>query len=218
MKRIIIICEGETEREFCNTILAPYFASKNIYIASPLIKKSMGGIVKWFELKKQILLHLKSDSTAYVTTFIDYYGLYSKYNFPSWSEAESQPDKNIRMQILEVAMHQDIVDDSLRCRFIPYIQLHEFEGLLFNDINVFYDQIPPNELVGADELKATFSEYDNPEMINNDRKTSPSHRLERIILGDNKIVYGNILAESIGLSRIREKSPRFNNWLNILEL
>ncbi len=216
MKRIIIICEGETEKEFCTTILAPYFASKNIYIHSPLIKKSMGGIVKWSVLKKQILLHLKSDTSAYVTTLIDYYGLYSKYSFPKWDEAEAQPDKNLRMEMLEDAMQLDI-EDAYRYRYIPYIQLHEFEGLLFNDINDFYDQIPPNELVGIEELKATFNQYDNPEMINNNRQTSPSHRLERIIFGYNKIVYGNIMAESIGLTRIRDKSPRFNMWLDKIE-
>lgn len=216
MRRIIIICEGETEREFCMTILAPYFASKNIHIQSPLIKKSMGGIVKWSELKKQILLHLKSDTTAYITTLIDYYGLYNKYSFPKWDESETQPDKNLRMQMLEEAMKLDI-EDVYRFRYIPYIQLHEFEGLLFNDINDFYEQIPPNELIGIDELKATFNQYENPEMINNNRETSPSQRLERIILGYNKIVYGNILAESIGLSRIREKSPRFNSWLTKIE-
>lgn len=52
MKRIIIICEGHTEKEFCKTVLASYFQSKNIYIQTPLIKKSKGGIVKWEELKK----------------------------------------------------------------------------------------------------------------------------------------------------------------------
>lgn len=83
MIRVIIICEGgETEKEFCNTILRPYLAKKRIFVQSPLIKKTMGGIVKWSELKKQITLHLKEDSTSYVTTFIDYYGIYSKYDFP----------------------------------------------------------------------------------------------------------------------------------------
>jgi len=180
MSRIIIICEGETEREFCRTILAPYFASKNIFIQSPLIKKTMGGIVKWSELKKQILLHLKSDTSAYVTTLIDYYGLHSKHDFPQWHEAESQHDKNLRMHILEEAMLKDI-DDIFRFRYIPYIQLHEFEGLLFNDIKDFYEQIPPNELIGIDELKATFNQYQNPEMINNNKETSPSHRLDKAI-------------------------------------
>jgi hypothetical protein len=216
MKRIIIICEGETEKEFCNTILTPYFAAKGIFLQSPLIKKSMGGIVKWGELRKQITLHLRNDSNAFVTTLIDYYGLYSKYNFPKWDEAENQADKNIRMSILEQGMKESI-DDAIRFRFVPYMQLHEFEGLLFNEIEIFHEQIPPSELVGIDELTRTFHQYNNPEMINNNRETSPSHRLERIILGYNKIVYGNILAEAIGLERIRAKSPRFNEWLRRLE-
>jgi hypothetical protein len=54
-------------------------------------------------------------------------------------------------------------------------------------------------------------------MINDQRETSPSHRLERIILGYNKIVYGIILAEAIGLNNIRKKCPRFNTWLDNLE-
>lgn len=216
MKRFIIICEGETEKEFCNTILAPYFAKKEIYIQSPFIKKSMGGIVKWSELKKQITLHLRNESTAIVTTLIDYYGLYSKYNFPKWNEAEQNPDKNKRMEILELGMFESI-EDSLRFRFIPYLQLHEFEGLLFNDIDIFYEQIPSSELVGIDELIQTFQQYGNPEMINNNRDTSPSHRLERIILGYNKIVYGNILAEAIGIEKIKAKSPRFRDWIEKIE-
>ena len=48
-------------------------------------------------------------------------------------------------------MSEDI-DETVRYRYIPYLQLHEFEGLLFNDIDIFYDQIPKNELVGIDEL------------------------------------------------------------------
>jgi hypothetical protein len=216
MIRIIIICEGETEKEFCTTILAPYFSKQEIYLQSPLIKKSMGGIVKWKDLKRQIENHLKNDTDAFVTTLIDYYGLYSKYEFPKWNLAESESDRNNRMEILENGMSQCISED-IRYRFIPYIQLHEFEGLLFNDEKHFHEQIPKNELVGTAELSKVFENYDNPEMINNTKETSPSHRLDRIILGYNKIVYGNILAEAIGLENIKNKSPRFNRWINNLE-
>ncbi len=216
MRRIIIICEGQTEKEFCIKTLSPYFANKGIFIQSPLIKKSMGGIVKWSELKKQILLHLRSDVTAYVTTFIDYYGVYSKYNFPNWNAAEAEPNKARRMEILEAGMSNGI-EDALKYRFIPYMQLHEFEGLLFNNIDVFFEQIPEDELVGVDELVTTFRHFDNPEMINNSRETSPSKRLQRIIRGYDKVVYGNIIAEAIGLEKIRLKSPRFNEWLEKME-
>ncbi|MBB3055327.1 DUF4276 family protein [Mucilaginibacter gotjawali] len=215
MKRVIIICEGETEREFCKHILAPYFAKKEIFIQSPLIKRSMGGIVKWNTLKKEIHTYLQEDDVL-VTMLIDYYGLYNKYAFPSWEDGEKIVDKNTRMDFLEAAMKQDL-RDAVQHRFLPYLQLHEFEGLLFNDIQIFYEQVPKNELVGKSELIKTFQDYDNPEMINNNKNTSPSHRLKRIIEGYNKILYGHYFAEAIGLDKIRNKSPRFNNWLNAIE-
>lgn len=216
MKSVIIICEGLTEKEFCMKTLSPHFSRKNIFIYFPLIKKSMGGIIKWAELRKQITLHLRNEPDKYVTTLIDYYGLHRNYGFPRWDEAEQIADKNARMELLELGMKENI-DNSIRYRFIPYIQLHEFEGLLFNDLTVFQDQIPPKELIGLDELIKTLTKYNNPEMINREKETSPSHRLKRIISGYNKVVYGNILAEAIGLDRIRAKSPRFNNWIVSLE-
>lgn len=172
MKRVIIICEGETEREFCTKMLSPYFANKDIHIQSPLIKKTMGGIVKWSELKKQISQHLSNEKDAFVTTFIDYYGLYKKYNFPGWDDSLKVIDKNQRMDFLEAEMAKSI-DDAIRYRYLPYMQLHEFEGLLFNDINIFYEQITKEELVGITELQKTFNDYDNPEMINDNKETSP---------------------------------------------
>ena len=216
MNRIIIICEGQTEQEFCNTILSPYFSTLDIYVQAPLIKKSMGGIVKWEDLKKQISLHLKDDSTAYVTTFFDYYGLNKKHQFPAWEISKKELDKQKRMEILEEGMLNS-VDSEYNYRFLPYIQLHEFEGLLFNDIDIFYDQIPNEELKGVEELQSTFEEFDNPELINDNKETSPSARLERIILGYNKVIYGSLLAEAIGLENIRKRSPRFNEWLSKIE-
>lgn len=216
MKRIIIVCEGPTEQVFCRTNLSLYMQTKNIHIQTPLIKHSKGGIVKWSVLKQQIENHLKSEPTATVTTFIDYYGMYSKHGFPQWDFCEQIPNKNSRMDAFEGAMFESVRED-IRHRFIPYLQLHEFEGLLFNDIDIIYSQIPPGDIVSRVELEQTFADYNNPEMINNNRETSPSHRLERIIKGYNKVVYGDILSEAIGLLRIRDKSPRFNSWITKLE-
>lgn len=216
MKRIVMICEGETEQTFAKTNLLNHFVSKNIHLQTPRIKASNGGIVKWDKLKDQIERHLKAEPEAYITTFIDYYGLYEKYQFPKWNEAHNFSDKNQCMDFLENAMLQSI-NPAFQNRFIPYLQLHEFEGLLFSDIEVIKNQIPAEDLVGLKELEETFANYPNPEMINNNRNTSPSRRLERIIKGYNKVVYGDILSAAIGLARIRTKSPRFNNWLCLLE-
>lgn len=38
MKRIVIICEGETEQEFCDKSLSNHFNPKDIYIQAPRIK------------------------------------------------------------------------------------------------------------------------------------------------------------------------------------
>lgn len=212
MKRVIVICEGQTEQEFCNTILNPYFSAMGVFLNAPIIKHSYGGIVPWQQFSKQIRLHLKSDKTAYVTTLIDYYGITEKHNFPRWEESKLIVDSNARMDFLENAM-RDEMDDSVRHRFLPYIQLHEFEGLLFSDPAVFARVIPQEDLVGQDELRKTVEAFDNPEMINTSKQTSQSHRLERIIRGYDKVVYGNYLAENIGLNRIRERCPRFNAWV-----
>ena len=136
MKRIIIICEGPTEQAFCKTNLQQHFQAKGIYIQTPLIKHSRGGLVKWSILKQQIETHLRTDISAFVTTFIDYYGIYSKYSFPNWQESEKIQDRNLRMENLEKGMYEDL-DQKFGHRFIPYLQLHEFEGLLFNYINIF---------------------------------------------------------------------------------
>jgi len=214
MKRIIIICEGPTESEFCNTILSPFFVPMGIYLNAPLIKKSHGGIVPWSHLQRQIEIHLRSERSAYVTTLIDYYGITEKHVFPRWEESQVFPDVNERVALIEQGMKAS-VEEKLSSRFIPYIQLHEFEGLLFSKIDVFERVIPVDDLVGIEELQQTAA-FDNPEMINNSRETSPSHRLQRIIKGYDKVLYGNYLAETIGLSTIRERCPRFNHWIETL--
>lgn len=147
---------------------------------------------------------------------IDYYGLQDNHHFPLWHEAKKLTDVNQKIKLLEQGM-KDSINESMNFRFIPYIQLHEFEALLFNDIEIFREQIPAKELTGIEELADTFKQFSNPEMINNNKETSPSHRLQRIIKGYDKIVYGNILAEAIGLEKIRNKCPRFNNWIGELK-
>lgn len=216
VKRIIIICEGPTEFEFCKDVLYPHFLTKAIYLQTPLIKKSGGGIVPWSVLKRQIDNHLLQDKEAFVTTLIDYYGIVDKHQFPGWMASKSIPNKVKRMDLLERAM-KDSIDTSINTRFVPYIQLHEFESLLFNDMDVFLRQIPASDFTNQAELIETIASYPNPELINDTPNNAPSYRLKRLIRGYNKIVYGAILAKEIGLSKIRAKSPRFDRWIGRLE-
>lgn len=209
----MIICEGETEEEFIKKTLYSHFISKEILV-SPL---PTYGIKPWEAIKYKLEKQLKSSNDVFVTTIYDYYGIHPHHKFPKWEESNRILNKNKRLNFLETEMKNSI-SIELQRRFIPYIQLHEFEGLLFNDIKIFHDQIPPNDFLDLNELISTFDSYpDNPEDINNERITAPSYRLKKIIKGYNKIVYGNILFDEIGLPRVRAKSPRFNNWISELE-
>ncbi len=80
MKRLIIVCEGPTENEFCLEVLAPALHKYSIYVEAPLVKKSNGGIVPWPTIKRQIETHLH-EGNAHVSMLIDYYGIKDSSNY-----------------------------------------------------------------------------------------------------------------------------------------
>lgn len=112
-------------------------------------------------------------------------------------------------------MHDDI-DPNFRHRFIPYMQLHEFEGLLFSDITKFKEYYTEEKMYykALEEASRTFP---NPEFINNNPSTAPSKRLIAAIPSYNKVLDGNCIAMAIGLTTIRRECPLFNEWLTTLE-
>lgn len=214
MKRLIIICEGPTEQAFCNDLLRDHFLSKDIILEAPTIKHSNGGIVAWDTLKKQIVRHL-NEGNCIVSLFVDYYRIRDSYRFPGWMESKSISNVYDRMHFLFKQMSLDI-DEKLRSRFVPYIQLHEFEGLLFSDISVFQNNFTKAELDFA-LLESAVNSANTPEEINNSPSTAPSERLKKAVIGYDKVTDGAFLALEIGLETIREKCILFNEWIEILE-
>ena len=210
MKTIIIICEGETEEEFCKTLLSVYLQD-----ICRVETRLLGGNCSWERIKDMAEKALKQQKNALVTTFFDYYGVKTK-KFPNWSETIRFNKANVRerIEILEKGM-LDAIDSKLRYRFIPYIQMHEFEALLFNNIEVFDNNFKRSEFNRANLLDV-LNEFPDPELINQKIETSPSHRLIEIIPSYNKILYGNMLVEIIGIERIKQKNKHFNNWIEQL--
>ena len=215
MKKLIIICEGKTEQLFCKNLLEEHFKSLDIIIEYPLISHSNGGIVKWVHLKNQIESYLNIEKNCYVTTFIDYYGIEYHHDFPDWYDAVAEADKNNKMTILENAMLSDI-QNELKARFIPYIQLHEFEALAFSEYDAFEKYYEPIE-ANFVNLKSICDSNPNPETINNAPATAPSKRLLNNIPGYDKISHGIDICEMIGLNKIIDKCARFSIWINKLE-
>jgi hypothetical protein len=206
MQRLIIICEGETEQEFCKEILYHHLLNFDIIVQCPKIKKTNGGIAHWSNLKLQIENHCKQDHSCFVTTLIDYYGIKAKHEFPSMGNADD----------MQVGMLNGI-DSRFKNRFFPYLQLHEFESLLFHAA-LLHDAAPTSEKwLDKKAFERTLSDFPNPEDINDNPETCPSARLQKLIKRYNKPVYGIELARFIGLESIRAKNPRFDAWIRSLE-
>jgi hypothetical protein len=213
MKRLIVVCEGPTEKEFCKSVLQDFFWKHEILLETPVVKHSGGGVVPWPTLRVQLMNHLR-DANAHTTTFIDYYGIKDDFLFPKWDEAKALANHEKRMELLEDAMFQDIPEE-MRHRFIPHLQLHEFESLLFADISAFEKNFMPEEL-DKDKLSKIITEFPNPEDINNSPKTAPSKRLEDAIDGYQKVLFGNCVAMDIGLEKMMDRCPHFCKWINRL--
>ena len=119
---------------------------------------------------------------------------------------------------LEQAMLEDVIARTGTRFFVPYVQLHEFEALLWTDPIVLDSSLVT---LGAasklTELQAVNAQYETPEHINNSPQTAPSKRLEQLYSGYDKRLIGPLVTKNIGLERLREACPRFGAWVKKLE-
>ncbi|MBK6771827.1 MAG: DUF4276 family protein [Ignavibacteria bacterium] len=208
MRAIYIVVEGQTEEEFVNNLIRKYFLTKNIYDVRAI---GMKGNVRYSRYKINIINLLKSQSDILVTSLIDFFHLHT--DFPKYYESLKILSPVERVEFLEKSCSEDINE----LRYIPYIQLHEFEGLLFTKMDGF-ELIPAinNDPIKISELQEILINYPNPELINEGSITAPSKRLSNIIPGYRKPLYGPIIALENTLESVLEKCPRFKNWIDTL--
>lgn len=174
-----------------------------------------GGGRNYEPMKNDIMRFLKQEksSDVFFTTMIDLYGLHP--DFPGLAEAESvRQDPLKRVEFLEQRFAEDI-DDR---RFIPYIQLHEYEAYLFSD-PICFEYLSAESTQGIKTLQTIASQYQTPELINDGLQTAPSKRIIAQFpdYGKAKPTFGPQLAAKIGLQAIRDNCPHFNQWLSKLE-
>jgi hypothetical protein len=215
VKRVIIIVEGDTELEFIRKTLIPYLNSKEIFSVDAFkIKHSKGGVTKYSHLQTDIL-NVISETDAIVTTLIDYYGLPA--NFPSHEDSLTIINVHDRLSFLENSIANDIEIALGRpvTNLIPYLQLHEFEALCFSSFKGIEDNFAENE-ADYKKIKALIDSVKSPEEINNGALTAPSKRLKNLIKGYNKVVYGNIIIETIGIEHILTQCPKFKVWVETI--
>lgn len=223
MARLYLFAEGQTEQTFADNLLKPHLAQHNVFMNKPVLiahakKKGRvhrGGGRNYAPMKNDITRFLKQDQAkdAFFTTMIDLYAIHP--DFPGLAEAEhmrQNPFKRVRF--LEEKFAEDIVDQ----RFIPYIQLHEYEAYLFSELTCF-EYLDSDSKQEVETLQATVSQYESPELINDGPQTAPSKRIIAQFpdYGRAKSTFGPQLAEKIGLQSIRSHCLHFHEWLTKLE-
>jgi len=217
MRRVVVVCEGQTEEAFISRVLFPAFADAELYLQGITIETSpghKGGALSYARLRPALRNALASGRVASVTTLIDLYKLAP--DFPGHDGAMAQPTVAAKLGVLETALHADVVQHcgSDPARFIPYIQPHEFEALLFSDVTALA-AVETGWAPSLNALNQARSGAATPEDINDGYETKPSARLEALLRSPSyrKLRHGPIAAERIGLARMEAECPHFAAWL-----
>ncbi len=203
MITLAIVVEGDTEEEFVNSVLVPHLREKGLDL-HPI---NLGGSVR----VESVALHMANASAQHdcVTSFVDFYG-FAKKGSMGVRQMERRIDDAVGVKI------QDSTGGNRpKQRVFAYVQMHEFEGLLFSDVSAFHEVLALPE--GAMEKLHSIRSGKKPEDINDGAQTAPSKQIEAIIPKYQKRVNGPRIALAIGLEKIRQECPRFNRWVTQLE-
>lgn len=217
MKRVCIVCEGQTEETFVRDVLAPAFYDLGLNLIPEMVETSpghKGGALKYERVKRHLRNTLRQNSAPVVTTLFDLYRLDG--GFPGFEASLTQAELPKRLDVLKQALHADVVAEA-GCqpgRFIPYIQPYEFEALLFSDVQTLTQtQLGWHGATAA--LAAARAAAESPEHINDRPETKPAAHLERELKNPSyrKRMHGSIAAKKIGLAKIEAECAFFAAWL-----
>ena len=217
--RLHFLVEGQTEFNFVNRILRHSIEKTSLSVSvsklttkrdEKLGRKFSGGASTYEKLKKELSLFLKDSSIEFrLTTMIDLYKFPS--GFPTFDEMKKTPQARVKK--MQETLYADFNDH----RFIPFIQLHEYEAILFSNPQKF-SEIYENVSNGIKNLIG-IAATQHPEEINDGEHTAPSKRIIKEIpkYEFEKSSTGVNVAIHIGLEEIRKKCPHFNEWVAKLE-
>lgn len=208
MKYLLIIVEGQTEQEFVNQVLRKYLTDRGVSCVNAMLirtsRKGRGGFVNFDHLKRDITSVLNSEKDAIVTTFVDFFRCPT--NMPGYEEAAKMVDHVKAVELLE----ENLANSFGTSRFIPYIQLHEFEALLYSSNKGFETYWSEEQSKRTEEIIKQFA---NPEDINSRPETAPSKRLLNIKEDYDKVAEGNLIALEVGIEDMLSRCPRFKAWV-----
>ena len=206
MIRLAIVVEGRTEQQFVRLLLAGHMVRYDVLAEPMLIGESAqaGGDVTIERLTRrmaQMSYHFDA-----ITTLVDFYGFRQRPT-DDVSELERLIDEAYGR-----APHRRLRED----RGFAYVQMHEFEALLFSDVRALgrATAAAPDAERALAEVRDQFA---SPEEINDRSDTAPSKRITNAMPGYDKVLGGSLAAEAVGLEAMRRECPRFGGWLTRLE-
>lgn len=218
MIRVFVVVEGTTEERFVGDVLAPALWPRQTYLEPRILGRPghKGGNTKYTRVRKDIVTQLKQDKRAYCTTMIDFYGLGSGFPGTPLPLNLSSLEKVRRIeQAVKADIASELADIRADIRLLPYLQLHEYEALLFSDPNAFANNI------GQPHLAARFHQirqpFATPEDINNNPNTAPSKQVRGAYPAYRKVLDGLLAAKSVGINSMRHECTHFREWIESLE-
>lgn len=199
MTRLAIVVEGETEARFVSEVLTNLLRFGVFPSPRPL-----RGDINAAKLVS-VMANLLWDFDR-VTSLVDFYGFRGK-----GTDTVDQLEQRLFNQVdARIGRSWD------QSRVFPYVQMHEFEGLLFADAEAF--AVVPNATRAIIErLREMRAGFGTPEDINDSSETAPSKRIESLLPRYEKVVHGPDIIADVGLDAVRRECPRFNGWLTRLE-
>lgn len=217
MTRLNFTAEGFSEERFVRDVLAPHLVQFDVVVdvrkalTSRKLRKR-GGIVSYQKFRGDVLQWIKEQPRSFHTTFIDLYGLDS--DFPQYQETMGQEPYR-RVKAVETALGEDINHHT----FIPFIQLHEYEALLFSapDTTTEWLQLYNTRLFDSALGDILAAAGGNPELINEGPETAPSKRILSLCNTYDKVDDGILILKEIGLPALRAKCTHFDQWISQLE-
>jgi hypothetical protein len=218
--RLHITTEGQTEEAFVKRILAPHLGAFNVFADARSVltskdrkahMKYRGGLISYSKAKADIETWMKEDghTESRFTTMFDLYALPG--DFPGYTDARRENDPYRKVKALENALKEDI-DDR---RFIPYIQLHEFEALILADAGKLDWEYLDHD--GPIRRLVDMAGNQNPELIDDTPEGAPSKRILDQLPEYDKANSGVLVAEKIGLQTMKAKCSHFRTWVVLLE-
>ena len=216
MVKVLILVEGQTEEVFVKNLLCPHLRNRGVLPVPVIVAtkrlltgdKQRGGYVPYARLRAEVLRLLHDSSAACITTMLDYYGL-----APDFPGRETPAGRTAVDKVLSV--ERAWTTDINHQRFAPYLALHEFEAMLFTGPAEIANSFGQPGLQST--LRTIRASFPTPEDINDHEETAPSRRLGKLFPGYNKPFYGELIAERIGIERIRAECVHFAAWLALLE-